>query len=143
MSPSFICESRGSERNASSYALADDDSHTVSRNHCELYVVVYDPSAKHVYVRDRKSLNGTYVNNRLIGVGPEICAGHLLEDGDVIEIRPHWSFLFRQDPSPPQFDLTSLQLAECTVCLLSPLILGVNAERRSCLRKSTKCLGGA
>ena len=61
----------------------------VSRNHCEVYVIEYEPTVNHIYVRDRKSSNGTFVNDQLIGRGPEITAGYLLQDGDVIEIRPY------------------------------------------------------
>lgn len=89
----------------------------VSRNHCEVYVVVYEPFVNYVYIRDRKSFNGTFVNNELIGKGPNISTGHLLEDGDVIELRPYWKFLFRQTRSPPSHPLTSLQVEEAKVRL--------------------------
>lgn len=61
----------------------------VSRTHCEVYVIEYEPTVNHIYVRDRKSSNGTFVNGQLIGSGPEMTAGYLLQDGDVIEIRPY------------------------------------------------------
>ena len=87
----------------------------VSRNHCEIYIVVYEPSVNHVYVRDRKSCNGTYVNNKLIGVAPNLSSGFLLQDGDIITIRPYWNFTFRQHRSPPRCELTNLQIEECKV----------------------------
>lgn len=94
----------------------------VSRNHCEVYVVVYDSSgANHIYVRDRKSVNGTYVNGQLVGAGPEISAGFLLDDGDVIEIRPHWRFMFRQAGPIMRHDLSEIQRSECRVSVLSSL----------------------
>lgn len=73
----------------SSLAIDNDPDMLVSRNHCEIYVVVYEPTINHIYVRDRKSSNGTLVNGRLIGSGPEISPGYLLQHGDVIEIRPY------------------------------------------------------
>ena len=87
----------------------------MSRNHCELYTVVYEPGATHVYVRDRKSINGTYVNRMLVGVGPQITPGYLLQDGDVIEIRPHWKFKFREIIKPIRRPLTDLQTEESKV----------------------------
>lgn len=90
----------------------------VSRNHCEVYVIVYDPSTTcHVYVRDRKSINGTYVNEQLAGAGPDISPGFLLDDGDVIDIRPHWKFKFKQDGTILRRELTSVQREECEVSL--------------------------
>lgn len=99
----------------STFAIRDDLENTVSRNHCEFYVIVYEPSVNHVYVRDRKSSNGTYVNGELVGIGPEMSSGYLLEDGDVIEIKPHWSLLFQQTRSPPELPLTKLQERESSV----------------------------
>jgi calcium/calmodulin-dependent protein kinase I len=71
--------------------------------------------SNHVYVRDRKSLNGTYVNDQLIGAGSQISSGFLLDDGDVIEIRPHWRFVFKQAGLIMRHDLTETQKAECRV----------------------------
>jgi predicted component of type VI protein secretion system len=73
----------------STLAVDNDTDTSVSRNHCEIYTVVYEPTVNHIYVRDRKSSNGTFVNGQLIGSGPEISPGYLLQDGDVIEIRPY------------------------------------------------------
>lgn len=95
-------------------------------------MIVYEPSVNHVYVRDRKSVNGTFVNGQLIGIGPEISSGYLLEDGDVIEIQPHWKFLFRQPRKPPTRPLTAIQTEECQTFqdeyLITPRCLGSGAE---------------
>ncbi|PNP38053.1 hypothetical protein TGAMA5MH_10152 [Trichoderma gamsii] len=104
----------------------------ISRNHCEIYVIVYEPSVNHVYVRDRKSVNGTLVNGVLIGIGPQISSGYLLQDGDVIEIRPHWKFHFHQPRKPPLRPLTVIQTEECQLFedkyILTPRCLGTGAE---------------
>ncbi|KAF4956430.1 hypothetical protein FSARC_11566 [Fusarium sarcochroum] len=71
----------------STLAIDNDVDFTVSRNHCEIYVVVYEPTVNHVYVRDRKSSNGTFVNGQLIGSGPDITSGYLLQDGDLEECK--------------------------------------------------------
>ncbi|KAG6032514.1 hypothetical protein E4U41_007217 [Claviceps citrina] len=84
----------------------------VSRNHCEVYTVVYEHGINHIYVRDRKSFNGTYVNQMLVGKGPNLCSGFLLEDGDTIEILPYWKFILHQENSPPKVELSKIQLAE-------------------------------
>ncbi|KAM5358969.1 hypothetical protein ACJZ2D_014831 [Fusarium nematophilum] len=78
----------GRDPGSNTLAVENDDEFMVSRNHCEVYVVVYEPTVNHVYVRDRKSCNGTFVNGQLIGSGPEISPGYLLQHGDVIEIQP-------------------------------------------------------
>lgn len=100
---------------SSTVTIHSDKKSSVSRNHCEVYVIVYEPSVNHIYVRDRKSANGTFVNNSLIGIGPHISSGHLLQDGDTIEIRPYWKFILRQARGPPEHDLTQIQAAECRV----------------------------
>lgn len=106
----------------------------MSRNHCEIYVIVYEPSVNHVYVRDRKSVNGTLVNGETIGVGPQISPGYLLQDGDVIEIRPHWKFYFHQPRKPPPRPLTAIQTDECQVCpsyiLLVQVMFGLSNKHR-------------
>ena len=108
----------------------------VSRNHCEVYTVVYEHSANHVYVRDRKSFNGTYVNGNLVGIGPYISSGYLLEDGDVIEIRPYWQFIFRQNWKPPEHPLTSLQKEECKVCEKTDIFIYHKTDNIRSLRTS-------
>lgn len=68
-----------------------------------------------MYVRDRKSFNGTFVNGECIGNAKFLSPGYLLNHGDVIELRPHWLFEFEQAWSPHQQWLTPLQLMECKV----------------------------
>lgn len=99
----------------STLAIDNDPDCMVSRNHCEFYVVMYEPTINHIFVRDRKSCNGTWVNGHLIGSVPKISPGYLLRDGDVVEIRPFWKFVVAQDHSPPRTELTSLQSRECEV----------------------------
>lgn len=101
--------------NCSSFAIDDHSGHTVSRNHCEIYVIVYEHAINHVYVRDRKSVNGTYVNGKLIGSGPEISSGYLLQDGDVVEIRPYWRFTFTHHSKPMDSSLSEIQIQEAKV----------------------------
>ena len=101
---------------SSDFCIKHDAQIMVSRNHCEVYAIVYEPSASfHVYVRDRKSINGTYVNGKLIGAGPQWSSGYLLDDGDVIEIRPHWHFTFNQAIPVLRHELTRIQQEECQV----------------------------
>lgn len=100
---------------SSDFAIDADSEYMVSRNHCELYAVVYEPGVTHVYVRDRKSFNGTYVNDMLVGVGPELSPGYLLQDGDVIEIKPYWKFTFHEVRDPTRHLLTDIQAAESRV----------------------------
>ncbi|CAM1502973.1 Fc.00g077490.m01.CDS01 [Cosmosporella sp. VM-42] len=103
----------GRDPRSNTFTVENDPDYMVSRNHCEFYVVVYEPTINHVYVRDRKSYNGTHVNGVLVGRGPRLSPGYLLQHGDVVEIRPHWKFTFVQEHSPPRHDLTNLQLEEC------------------------------
>jgi calcium/calmodulin-dependent protein kinase I len=104
------------EANTSSdFAIDADSEYMVSRNHCELYTVVYEPGVTHVYVRDRKSFNGTYVNDMLVGIGPELSPGYLLQDGDVIEIKPYWKFTFHEVRNPTRHLLTDMQAVESKV----------------------------
>ncbi|KAK5989179.1 Meiosis-specific serine/threonine-protein kinase mek1-like protein [Cladobotryum mycophilum] len=105
----------GRDPRSNTLPIETDEENMVSRNHCEIYVVVYEHSVNHIYVRDRKSFNGTYVNGNLVGIGPEMSSGYLLEDGDTIEIRPYWRFIVRQAWKPPEHPLTSLQKEECKV----------------------------
>ncbi|KAL6697645.1 kinase-like domain-containing protein [Trichoderma pleuroticola] len=122
----------GRDPDANSFSIQTDSESLVSRNHCEIYVIVYEASVNHVYVRDRKSVNGTFVNGRIIGVGPQISSGYLLQDGDSIEIRPHWKFIFYQPRTPPPRPLTAIQKDECRVFeneyIISPRCLGTGAE---------------
>ncbi|KAG8414993.1 hypothetical protein J3458_008880 [Metarhizium acridum] len=96
----------------SDFSIRSDHESLVSRNHCEIYTVVYEPGINLVYVRDRKSFNGTFVNGILIGKGRDISSGYLLEDGDIIEILPYWKFTFHQENGPPRVKMNKIQLAE-------------------------------
>ncbi|GKU03923.1 camk protein kinase [Fusarium langsethiae] len=73
----------GRDIRTNSLAIDNDPDMLVSRNHCEIYVIVYEPTINHIYVRDRKSSNGTLVNGKLIGSGPDISPGYLLQHGDL------------------------------------------------------------
>ncbi|KAH7159936.1 kinase-like domain-containing protein [Dactylonectria estremocensis] len=122
----------GRDPRSNTLTVDNDPDYSVSRNHCEIYVITYEPTVNYVYVRDRKSSNGTYVNGELIGIGPDISPGYLLQDGDVIEIRPYWTFVVIQERPPPLHDLDSLQLEECKLFadryILTNRCLGQGAE---------------
>jgi len=72
----------------------------VSRQHFEIYSVIYDEETPFtsgqspmLYVRDCQSLEGTLVSKCLIGSKKHgHTPGYLLQHGDVIAIRPYWSF---------------------------------------------------
>ncbi|PNY29343.1 Protein kinase-like domain protein [Tolypocladium capitatum] len=121
----------------SSLFIQDDPDNLVSRTHCEVYVVVYDETNKHVYVRDRNSSNGTFVNNTRIGAESEVSSGYLLEHGDVIEIRPYWTLTFWDGESPPPHTMTQTQAAECTFFedkyLITQRCLGQGSDGVVCL----------
>ncbi|RSM06343.1 hypothetical protein CEP52_005777 [Fusarium oligoseptatum] len=119
----------GRDPNCNTLAIDDDADLMVSRNHCEVYVIEYEPTVNHIYVRDRKSSNGTFVNDHLIGRGSEITAGYLLQDGD--------KFTVVQEHAPPRHQLTSLQLEECELFAhryqVTGRRLGQGAEAAVCL----------
>ncbi|TLD33291.1 hypothetical protein PspLS_00480 [Pyricularia sp. CBS 133598] len=72
----------------------------VSRRHLEFYVIMFDDGPDHrpmVYVRDRQSTNGTFVNGHLIGRGALKTPGRLLSNFDSVMIEPHWRFTIDQD----------------------------------------------
>ncbi|GJN66574.1 hypothetical protein PLIIFM63780_004042 [Purpureocillium lilacinum] len=98
---------------ASDCCITNDLDHVVSRKHCEIYVVAYDQSDSLVYVRDRTSRNGTYVNSVQIGKGEGLSSGYLLQHGDVINIVPYWSFTFCDKRAEKRHALTEIQQAEC------------------------------
>ncbi|KAI8715447.1 hypothetical protein NCS52_01052500 [Fusarium sp. LHS14.1] len=102
----------GRDPNFNTLAIDDDADLMVSRNHCEVYVIEYEPTVNHIYVRDRKSSNGTFVNDHLIG--------------RVV-----------QEHSPPCHELTSLQLGECELFAhryqVTERRLGQGAEAAVCL----------
>ncbi|KAH7041047.1 kinase-like domain-containing protein [Microdochium trichocladiopsis] len=76
------------------------DNPYVSRNHFQIYSVIYDEDTQYgygelpmVYVQDCQSLEGTFVNERRIGSKAQgHTPGYLLNHGDKIEIRPYWKF---------------------------------------------------
>lgn len=77
------------------------DSIMVSKRQFRIYAIIYDAEKldeypPSIYCEDLESMNGTYVNDVLIGILGNERIGHLLADGDLIEIRPHWKFRFNQ-----------------------------------------------
>lgn len=87
-------------------------------------------------MRDRKSFNGTYVNGRCIGDLTSMSSGHLLDQGDAIEILPHWKFAFKQQYAPRAWPLSPLQLEECQVCAAVAVASSTNSVR--CLQIATR-----
>ena len=88
----------------SQYFLSDE---RVSKQHLRIYSVIFDPDKTSeipamVYCEDLESTNGTYVNDRLIGIFGRERFPYLLSDGDVIEIRPKWKFHFSQKRQPKE-----------------------------------------
>ncbi|KAK0621191.1 kinase-like domain-containing protein [Bombardia bombarda] len=64
-------------------------SSNVSRGQLEIYSITAEEDERRcplVFVRDRQSCNGTYVNGQLIGKEPKPSSAHLLQDGDVINL---------------------------------------------------------
>ncbi|PTD05033.1 Meiosis-specific serine/threonine-protein kinase mek1 [Fusarium culmorum] len=119
----------GRDIRSNSLAIDNDPDMLVSRNHCEIYVVVYEPTINHIYVRDRKSSNGTLVNGRLIGSGPETSPGYLLQHGD--------KFTVAQYQPSPRHEMTALQQEECKLFAskyqVTDHCLGHGAEAAVCL----------
>lgn len=72
----------------------------VSKRHFRIYSIIYEAGRSDlpplVYCEDLESSNGTYVNDGLIGIIGQERRGFLLNDGDIIEIRPGWKFQFHQ-----------------------------------------------
>jgi pSer/pThr/pTyr-binding forkhead associated (FHA) protein len=86
-------------------ALMEPSNHTisdsrVSKQHFRIYSIIYEEGQTDfpplVYCEDLESSNGTYVNDALIGIICRERRGFLLNDGDIIEIRPSWKFQFHQ-----------------------------------------------
>lgn len=67
------------------------------------------------YCEDLNSLNGTFVNQNLIG--SQKCPGSpfLLSDGDIISIKPDWTFEFKQSVEESGGQLDELQSKEAMV----------------------------
>lgn len=73
----------------------------MSKQHFQVYSIIYEIGKEEefppkVYILDLESSNGTYLNNKLIGILGKERKGHILNDGDIIRIKPFWSFQFRQ-----------------------------------------------
>lgn len=54
-----------------------------------------------VYCEDLESLNGTYINDVIVGNISRGRTRRLLCDGDLIEIKPFWKFRFHQEIHEP------------------------------------------
>ncbi|PHH79034.1 hypothetical protein CDD80_5748 [Ophiocordyceps camponoti-rufipedis] len=112
--------------------IGDGFNTLVSRRHCEVYVVVYDEFVSNVYVRDRNTRNGTFVNKVRIGSGTGISPSHLLQDGDVIEIYPNWTMTFHDEQNLKASPRTGIQEMECKLFeekySISQRCLGSGAE---------------
>ncbi|KAI9736871.1 MAG: Meiosis-specific serine/threonine-protein kinase mek1 [Claussenomyces sp. TS43310] len=86
---------------AKSFSDITLDDQLVSKSHFRIYSIVYDPDDPFqypplIYCEDLQTINGTYVNNTLIGKMGSETSTYLLSDGDTIFIRPHWAFSFHQ-----------------------------------------------
>jgi pSer/pThr/pTyr-binding forkhead associated (FHA) protein len=96
----------------------------VSKVHFRVYSVIYDDDNMTEYppllfCEDRQSSNGTYVNDILIGTYTSPRSPYLLNDGDVISIRPHWTFQFHQTKQANGRRSDNLQAQEIEVFFLS------------------------
>jgi hypothetical protein len=93
----------------SNYTISDS---RVSKQHFRIYSIIYEEGQTDfsplVYCEDLESSNGTYVNDALIGIICRERRGFLLNDGDIIEIRPSWKFQFHQ----PVQEITSHDVTE-------------------------------
>ena len=115
-----------SRRTFQNYVIKDG---RVSKKHFRIYSIVYEQNKSHdtqtpglpplVYCEDLESSNGTYVNGRLIGIIGKEKVAHLLCNGDVVEIRPTWKFIFHQSNHHMIFP-TITQSKDMEVCLLLP-----------------------
>ncbi|RDA89800.1 hypothetical protein CP533_3329 [Ophiocordyceps camponoti-saundersi (nom. inval.)] len=117
---------------ASNPRIGDGSNTMVSRRHCEVYVVVYDEFNSSVYIRDRNTRNGTFVNSVRIGTGSGISPSHLLQDGDIIDIHPYWSMTFHDRKNFKSSSMTETQHTECKLFQekysISQRCLGQGAE---------------
>lgn len=72
----------------------------VSKSHFKIYTIIFDKSKEDIapmlYCEDLESSNGTYVNGVLIGNENTVKLSgkmpYLLNDGDIIDIKPYWKF---------------------------------------------------
>lgn len=76
-----------------------------------------------IYCEDRQSSNGTYVNDTLIGTYNSPRSPYLLNDGDVVSIRPYWTFHFQQKTEANGSRLDDLQTQETEVFSLCVFLL--------------------
>lgn len=96
----------------------------MSKRHFRIYSVIYDKEKCDefhplIYCEDLESTNGTYVNEKCIGMIGFERKGHLLTHGDIIGIKPDWRFRFQQHSDAPMPQrLTQLQDLEVSVQLL-------------------------
>lgn len=95
----------------------------VSKEHFRIYMILYedgdfDTYPPMCYCEDLDSLNGTYVNDVLIGSNKNPGSPFLLSDGDIISLKPDWTFKFRQLTKAQDEQLSSDQLQETKVGLL-------------------------
>lgn len=97
----------------------------VSEQHARIYSLQYDPDAEEgagsnslVYCEDLQSTNGTWLVSKarqvLVGRAGSSHSARLLNDGDIIRIKPDYEFVFRQEIQR-EMDLNELQIAETQV----------------------------
>ncbi|KAJ4418162.1 hypothetical protein N0V82_005737 [Gnomoniopsis sp. IMI 355080] len=100
----------------------------LSRNHLEFYSITIDKEAEPmVYVRDRQSANGTFVNGSLIGRSSGVTPGRLLDDGDIITSKAKWHFRVKL-LAMKRMPLSTIQRAEAkffsSQYIISDMVLG-------------------
>lgn len=99
----------------------------------EFYCIVLDDETQPVvYVRDRQSANGTFVNGILIGRGNELSPGRLLEHGDLVTSTMNWHFRVKLR-NMKRTPLSDIQLAEARVSCS----YGSNQSLSTCLSNAT------
>lgn len=80
----------------STFVLEDS---CASKQHFRVYSIVYEKGKDStlpllVYCVDLESWNGTYINDKCIGKMGQELRPYLLNDGDTIQVYPHWTFQF-------------------------------------------------
>lgn len=91
--------------------------------HCEIYSVLFDAPTNYqplIYVRDCQSKLGTLVNGQLIGKGPFVTAGRMLEQDDTISVGPCTLRLCNYNDYDGHPTLSPLQQKEASVCVPRP-----------------------
>lgn len=114
-----------------SFSSPSIQSTIVSRVHFRIYSIIYDDDLitefpPLIYCEDRQSSNGTYINDTLIGTISSPRSPYLLSNGDVISIRPHWTFHFHQKKQTNGRNLDDLQSQELEVLLLYVLFVALS-----------------